>query len=79
MSPFSAASQGDPSLAAVLPELFDHAQPVEPSRGLRHFGKATETAHVRRVVDECDGDLDRAAKRLAVSRSTVWRRLNQRG
>jgi propionate catabolism operon transcriptional regulator len=65
-------------LAAVLPELFENSEPAETPSGLRRFGKATETAHVKRIVEECDGDLDLAAKRLAVSRSTVWRRLNAR-
>jgi transcriptional regulator, propionate catabolism operon regulatory protein len=77
--PSGETQQRNSLLAAVLPELFAGAQPSEEPDGLRHVGKATEVAHVRRVVDECNVDLEEAAKRLAVSRSTVWRRLRTSG
>ncbi|MBL8480747.1 MAG: hypothetical protein JNJ60_01005, partial [Rhodocyclaceae bacterium] len=66
-------------LAAILPELANKAQAGHPPGSLRNLGKAAEIAHARRVFDECNGDLDAAAKRLGVSRSTVWRRLQSTG
>ncbi|MNE93178.1 DNA-binding transcriptional regulator DhaR [compost metagenome] len=46
-----------------------------PAEDLRSFGKASEVAHVRQVLDSCDGDMDEAARRLGISRTTLWRRL----
>ncbi|MBX3669192.1 MAG: propionate catabolism operon regulatory protein PrpR [Rhodocyclaceae bacterium] len=80
LGPFQPGDTLDvPTLAAVMPELINRPHPTSASVGLRHLGKATESAHARRVVDECNGDLDAAAKKLGVSRSTVWRRLQSGG
>ncbi|MND51862.1 Propionate catabolism operon regulatory protein [compost metagenome] len=74
------ASEG--ALHTLFPELFegraDDAQPTGaalPAQDLRSFGKAREVAHVRQVLEACDGDMDEAARRLGISRTTLWRRL----
>ncbi|MGF6395609.1 propionate catabolism operon regulatory protein PrpR [Pseudomonas plecoglossicida] len=68
-------------LATLFPELFqastaeDTNPPPAPGDNLRSLGKATEAAHARQVLEQCDGDMAEAARRLGVSRSTVWRRV----
>ena len=64
-----------PLIRELLPELFDSLRPAGQPTELRDVGKASEIAHVKRTVDDCGGNLGEAAKRLGVSRSTVWRRL----
>jgi propionate catabolism operon transcriptional regulator len=66
----------------LFPELFEgpyqdkrKTSPQMLGEDLRRFGKATEVAHVRKIVDTCNGDLDEAARRLGISRTTLWRRL----
>ncbi|MNN70907.1 Bacterial regulatory protein, Fis family [compost metagenome] len=66
-------------LRALFPELFSAAasgapQPA-PVHDLRQLGKAAEAAHARQVLETCAGDMEEAARRLGVSRSTLWRRL----
>ncbi|MCM2318202.1 MAG: propionate catabolism operon regulatory protein PrpR [Pseudomonas sp.] len=70
------------SLTTLFPELFEDAQaelPMPPSMpapdDLRSLGKAAEAAHARQVLHACQGDQDEAARRLGVSRTTLWRRL----
>ncbi|MCY1268789.1 Phenol regulator MopR [compost metagenome] len=69
------------SFRTLFPELFEdeHAglpQPIVPSSDdLRSLGKAAEAAHARQVLGTCDVNLDEAARRLGVSRTTLWRRL----
>ncbi|TDF84041.1 propionate catabolism operon regulatory protein PrpR [Pseudomonas sp. H9] len=68
------------SLSTLFPELFEPASvsTVVPDCApdlLRHHGKAAEQAHARQVVSNCQGDLNEAARRLGVSRTTLWRRL----
>jgi propionate catabolism operon transcriptional regulator len=57
-----------------LPALERHAA-AEVS--LKSLAKTTELIRIRKVMDECGGNLERASKRLGISRSTLWRRLNQ--
>src|SRR5574337_1292998 len=74
---------GDPDagLATLFPELFEDEQaelsvPSVPAPDdLRRLGKAAEAAHARQVLGACQGDMDEAARRLGVSRTTLWRRL----
>ncbi len=46
---------------------------------LKSLSRTTELVRIRKILDECDGNLERASKRLGISRSTLWRRLNQPG
>jgi propionate catabolism operon transcriptional regulator len=75
-------SETAPSLALLLPELFEDAppewpvtQPVAAHNALRRLGTAAGAAHARQVLEGCRGDMDEAARRLGVSRTTLWRRL----
>ncbi|MNR50688.1 DNA-binding transcriptional regulator DhaR [compost metagenome] len=51
------------------------AEAAPPVEDLRSFGKASEVTHVRQVLEACNGDMDEAARRLGISRTTLWRRL----
>ncbi|WP_060519024.1 propionate catabolism operon regulatory protein PrpR [Pseudomonas sp. NBRC 111134] len=68
-------------LATLFPEFFEAGAaaaaklPHAATDNLRSLGKAAETAHARQVLACCDDDMDEAARRLGVSRSTVWRRV----
>ncbi|MNJ33275.1 DNA-binding transcriptional regulator DhaR [compost metagenome] len=70
----------EPRLARLLPELFEHREgpsahlPVEPE-DLRALGKAAQLTHVRQTLEACQGNHDEAARRLGISRTTLWRRL----
>jgi len=81
---FCLSTQGhddEVDLATLFPEFFEAGaaaaakRPLAATDNLRSLGKAAETAHARQVLDGCDGDMDEAARRLGVSRSTVWRRV----
>jgi propionate catabolism operon transcriptional regulator len=63
-------------LRAVVPELFQ-LSPERPDSGadLRRARGAEEAAVIHRVIDECDGNMTEAAKRLGVGRSTLYRKL----
>lgn len=70
------------SLRTLFPELFEHEQvtpyapaPVQSLDDLRHHGKSAEQAHARHVLNSCHGDMNETARRLGVSRTTLWRRL----
>jgi propionate catabolism operon transcriptional regulator len=72
---------GSVDFATLFPELM-HSSTIEtenpasaPTDNLRSLGKAAEAAHARQILDRCDGDMVEAARRLGVSRSTVWRRV----
>lgn len=65
---------------ALFPELFtataDQAQVEKASKeSLQTFGKAAEIAHIKDTLNANDGDLNKTAKALGISRSTLWRRL----
>ncbi len=68
-------------LARVLPELGENLSP-SPARkkspretDLQTIGKAAQLRHVQETLDSCQGNLDEAARRLGISRTTLWRRL----
>ncbi|WP_085705775.1 MULTISPECIES: propionate catabolism operon regulatory protein PrpR [Pseudomonas] len=67
-------------LARVLPELCESVAPTSrarPSResDLHSIGKAAQLRHVQETLDNCQGNLDEAARVLGISRTTLWRRL----
>ncbi|QHG64629.1 propionate catabolism operon regulatory protein PrpR [Pseudomonas putida] len=72
----------DLELHALFDELFEppsaHSpQAVAPHIGqdLRSLSRAQESARVSEMVALCEGDMDEAARRLGISRTTLWRRL----
>jgi propionate catabolism operon transcriptional regulator len=73
----AAASDGIAAgeLQAILPELFQPAADRPDGADLRTARGAEEAAIIHRVLDECDGNMSEAAKRLGVGRSTLYRKL----
>ncbi|QXH33203.1 propionate catabolism operon regulatory protein PrpR [Pseudomonas muyukensis] len=78
----------DASTALELQTLFDELfeppsipspQAVAPhlAQDLRSLSRAQESARVSEMVERCEGDMDEAAKRLGISRTTLWRRLRE--
>lgn len=68
-------------LENIVPELFS-GQPYDSSGaangGLKSLGRTLELDHIRKVVQESGGDQREAARRLGISRTTLWRRLKAR-
>ncbi|WP_338805523.1 propionate catabolism operon regulatory protein PrpR [Pseudomonas chlororaphis] len=68
-------------LARVLPELCasppsTHTRETSPPEtALRTVGKAAQLHHVQQTLENCQGNMDEAARRLGISRTTLWRRL----
>ncbi|MFC3901355.1 transcriptional regulator, propionate catabolism operon regulatory protein [Acinetobacter marinus] len=64
-------------LQQQLPELFieAHDQPIEHSTPLKTLKTTQELALIQQMLEEVDGDLDLAAQRLGISRTTLWRRM----
>lgn len=67
-------------LVRLIPELFEQCE-APPAilqtigKDLHALGKEAELHHVRQTLEACQGDMGEAARRLGVSRSTLWRRL----
>ena len=67
-------------LVRLIPELFEQRE-APPAilqtleKDLRSLGKEAELHHVRQTLEACQGDMEEAARRLGVSRTTLWRRL----
>jgi len=70
-----------PNLRSIIPEIFNEIPPESYKENdtslLKSVSKATEAMHIERVVSECSGNYIEAAKRLGISRTTLWRRLNK--
>jgi propionate catabolism operon transcriptional regulator len=68
-------------LENIVPELFG-SRPYGPSgpsdNGLKSIGRTIELDHIRKVLQESGGDQREAARRLGISRTTLWRRLKAR-
>ncbi|QAU34141.1 propionate catabolism operon regulatory protein PrpR [Janthinobacterium sp. 17J80-10] len=76
------ASADARQLRNILGDLFDEENiPITDDDGaginLKSLAKTTELIRIRKVLDECGGNLEHTARRLGISRSTLWRRLNQ--
>lgn len=70
-----------PHLHSIIPEIFNGGPP-QGNEGadtslLKSVSKATEAMHIERVVSECGGNYFEASKKLGISRTTLWRRLNK--
>jgi propionate catabolism operon transcriptional regulator len=68
-------------LARVLPELCEGPAPSPARKKSSHetdlhtIGKTAQLRHVKETLENCHGNLDEAARRLGISRTTLWRRL----
>ncbi|MFJ3485935.1 propionate catabolism operon regulatory protein PrpR [Pseudomonas sp. NPDC090202] len=69
-------------LQTLFNELFEsrpgRAQPsINPlaAQDLRSLSRDHERARVRETLEQCNGDMDETARRLGISRTTLWRRL----
>ena len=74
-------------LRSLVPEFFEKptrvdgidalstAESVSAVSDLRSLSKAAEMSHIKQVLDDCEGNLENAARQLGISRSTLWRRL----
>ncbi|WP_460419192.1 propionate catabolism operon regulatory protein PrpR [Pseudomonas sp. microsymbiont 2] len=70
------------ALQTLFAELFEaspapspEALAPHPAQDLRSLSRAQESARVSEMVALCAGDMDEAARRLGISRTTLWRRL----
>ncbi|MDC7827404.1 propionate catabolism operon regulatory protein PrpR [Pseudomonas sp. BLCC-B13] len=78
---FHGHSVDEQYLARVLPELWDSPHQPAPQRerprikDLHTVGKTAQLQHIQETLDSCQGSLDEAARRLGISRTTLWRRL----
>ncbi|MBK6744099.1 MAG: propionate catabolism operon regulatory protein PrpR [Hydrogenophilales bacterium] len=63
------------TLNTIAPEL--NAPPEVAPAPMRHAGRAAEREQIRRVLAECAGDRVAAARKLGISRTTLWRRLGE--
>lgn len=75
--PESGPRPSESDLRAVVPELFDGAGAAAPASrtDLRAAREAQDLSHVRRILEECDGNAAQAARKLGISRSTLYRKL----
>ncbi|WP_431484826.1 helix-turn-helix domain-containing protein [Pseudomonas solani] len=69
-------------LARVLPELREGLTQPAPQKqrprtkeDLHTIGKTAQLQHIQETLESCQGNLDEAARRLGISRTTLWRRL----
>ncbi len=70
------ADQLQGRLGRILPELYEPPPAaVLPGLALRQQREAQEVAEIRRVVAECGGNVSRAARRMGLGRSTIYRKL----
>lgn len=67
-------------LPEIVPEFFER----RPSEGdpsgempdtLKDFVQRAEYQHIREILKECRGNVTEAARRLGLSRTTLWRKL----
>ncbi|MGE8051395.1 propionate catabolism operon regulatory protein PrpR [Pseudomonas monteilii] len=70
-------------ITQIIPEFKEHLtsqQPIpEPSSAgqLKSVSKLQEKQYIEEVIKACEGDLNKAAQQLGISRTTLWRRLNK--
>ncbi|MDR5758735.1 propionate catabolism operon regulatory protein PrpR [Caballeronia sp. LZ035] len=62
--------------AALAPEVFDTEQDATP--GLRQMSRTAEADQVRATLNEYGGDRDAACRALGISKTTLWRKLNDK-
>ncbi|MEQ9010593.1 propionate catabolism operon regulatory protein PrpR [Algiphilus sp.] len=73
------SSNVERQLRAIVPEFFTAAasSPPEDADSLKEFVERTEVQRIRNAVDECHGNISEAARKLQLSRTTLWRKLRR--
>ncbi len=68
-------------LQRIIPELFDGVDgeviPEADAGSLRSIHRANEIAHIEKLMAACQGNTTEAARRLGISRTTLWRKLKR--
>ncbi|MES1943939.1 Fis family proprionate catabolism activator [Salinisphaera sp. PC39] len=66
-------------LRTIVPEFFAAADtpPPEDADSLKEFVERTEIQRIRDAVEECHGNISEAARKLQLSRTTLWRKLRR--
>jgi propionate catabolism operon transcriptional regulator len=65
-------------LRSIIPEICDGVEgPLQQpaAESLKSVSRASETLHIERLMAECGGNYCEVARRLGISRTTLWRRL----
>ena len=71
------SASGQKALYSILPELLISDSTDEPGT-LRAKQRSVEIDRIQRVFTECEGNMAEVARKLGVSRTTLWRKLRQR-
>lgn len=64
-------------LRNIVPEIFDQITGSTNTENMKSINRSTERKHIIKILKECDGDYNEAAKRLGISRTTLWRKLKE--
>jgi len=67
----------DDFLPFHLPELFSKAHLVEPSASLKKAEVNQESILIKKAIKEMNGNLELTAKKLGISRTTLWRKMKR--
>ena len=63
-------------LRSIAPELFERTAREAASLTLRQRSRRVEADEIRAALDACNGDRDRVCETLGISKTTLWRKLN---
>ncbi|HEY4761022.1 MAG TPA: propionate catabolism operon regulatory protein PrpR [Thermoguttaceae bacterium] len=68
-------------IRSIIPEIFhgvnQNTTINNENNLLKSFHKTNEMIHINRLMTECEGNYSEVAKRLGISRTTLWRKLSK--